>query len=82
MSAEADTLVFVYGENPAIGELDTTDEDLVIVTRDAAEKISAAYSCRTWGDYADLCGQSWAGLPTGPWRSCPGRCGKIRGLRT
>jgi hypothetical protein len=61
MSAEADTLVFVY-ENPAIGELDTTDEDLVIVTRDAAEKISAAYTCRTWGEYADRCGQSWAGL--------------------
>lgn len=62
MPTEADTLVFVYGENPAIGELYATDEDLVIVTRHAAEKISAAYTCRTWGEYADLCGQSWAGL--------------------
>jgi hypothetical protein len=62
MSTEADTLVFVYGENPAIDELDPIDEELVIVTRHAAEKVSKAYTCRTWGEYADLCGQSWAGL--------------------
>ena len=62
MSTEADTLTFVYGENPVIDELDTTDENLVIATRHAAEKISAAYACQTWKAYAALCGQSWAGL--------------------
>ena len=55
----SDPLLFVYGANPAVDEDDTTAEELIIVTSRAAEKISAAHNCRTWGEYAALCGKPW-----------------------
>ena len=59
MTAQESDLVLVYGETDRIGVVDATDHHFVIVTRDAAEKLSAARDCRTWGEYADLCGKRW-----------------------
>jgi hypothetical protein len=44
---------FIYSDSLNTGQFS-------IMTRVAVEALEAAFQCRTWGEYADLCGISWA----------------------
>ncbi len=43
---------FIYSDSPNTSQFS-------IMTRRVVEVLEAAFRCRTWGEYADLCGISW-----------------------